>query len=71
VVKPGHTVIDNAPREDMLIVEAQLSTQDIGYVRVSQEAILKLNSTFWSCYLQGDLDHLADKLLRQEDGYPY
>ena len=47
-LKPGDTVVDIVPGEDKLIVEAQLPTQDIGYVQIGQEAILKLNAPAFS-----------------------
>jgi len=74
VVKPGDTVIDIVPGEDKLIVEAQLPTQDIGYVQVGQEAILKLNSPSLQRFghVMGKVVRISpDKLIREEDGQPY
>ena len=74
VVKPGDTVVDIVPGEDKLIVEAQLPTQDIGYVQIGQEAILKLNSPSLQRFghVVGKVVHIsADKLIREEDGQPY
>jgi adhesin transport system membrane fusion protein len=74
VVKPGDTVIDIVPGEDKLIVEAQLPTQDIGYVQVGQEAILKLNSPSLQRFghVIGKVIQISpDKLIREEDGQPY
>lgn len=74
VVKPGDTVIDIVPGEDKLIVEAQLPTQDIGYVQIGQEAILKLNSPSLQRFghVIGKVIHISpDKLVREEDGQPY
>ena len=74
VVKPGDTVIDIVPGEDKLIVEAQLPTQDIGYVTVGQEAILKLNSPSLQRFghVLGKVVQISpDKLIREEDGQPY
>ncbi len=74
VVRPGDTVIDIVPGEDKLIVEAQLPTQDIGYVQIGQEAILKLNAPSLQRFghVIGKVVHIsADKLIREEDGQPY
>ena len=74
VVKPGDTVVDIVPGEDKLIVEAQLPTQDIGYVQVGQEAILKLNAPSLQRFghVMGTVVHISpDKLIREEDGQPY
>lgn len=74
VVKPGDTVVDIVPGEDKLIVEAQLPTQDIGYVQIGQEAILKLNSPSLQRFghVIGKVVRISpDKLIREEDGQPY
>ena len=74
VVKPGDTVVDIVPGEDKLIVEAELPTQDIGYVQIGQEAILKLNapSLHRFGHVMGKVIHIsADRLIREEDGQPY
>ena len=74
VVKPGDTVVDIVPGEDKLIVEAQLPTQDIGYVQIGQEAILKLNAPSLQRFghVMGKVVHISpDKLIREEDGQPY
>ncbi|PPR56778.1 MAG: Type I secretion system membrane fusion protein PrsE [Alphaproteobacteria bacterium MarineAlpha4_Bin2] len=74
VVKPGDTVVDVVPGEDKLIVEAQLPTEDIGYVQIGQEAILKLNAPSLQRFghVMGKVVHIsADKLIREEDGQPY
>ena len=74
VIKPGDTVIDIVPGEDKLIVEAELPTQDIGYVQVGQEAILKLNSPSLQRFghVIGKVIQISpDKLIREEDGQPY
>jgi membrane fusion protein, adhesin transport system len=42
VVRPGETVADIVPSEDRLIVEAQLSIRDIGFVREGQVAAVRL-----------------------------
>ncbi len=44
VVMPGMTVAEVVPSGDMLVVEAHLPIQDIGYVRPGQKAVVKLAS---------------------------
>ena len=44
VVPPGGTVLDIVPGKDLLIIEAELPTQDIGFVRVGQKATVRLAS---------------------------
>jgi len=74
VVRPGDTVVDIVPGKDKLIIEAQLPTQDIGYVQIGQEALLKLNSPDLSRFgsVTGKVVGISpDKLEREEDGMPY
>ncbi len=73
VVKPGETVVEIVPLGDRLIIEAQLPTQDIGYVVIGQKAVVRLNSPglvrFGS--IDGKVTEISpDKLIR-DDGLPY
>lgn len=73
VVGPGETVIDIVPGEDKLIIEAQLPTQDIGYVRIDQEAVIRLNSADLVRFgkLDGRVVNISPDTLIREDGLPY
>ena len=44
VIKPGGSILDLVPTKDSLIVEARLPNSDIGFVKVNQEAVVKLSS---------------------------
>ena len=44
VIKPGGSILDLVPTKDSLIVEARLPNSDIGFVKVDQEAVVKLSS---------------------------
>ncbi|MBF0358492.1 MAG: HlyD family type I secretion periplasmic adaptor subunit [Magnetococcales bacterium] len=44
VVPPGGTVIELVPGKDQLIIEAELQTQDIGFVQVGQKVTIRLAS---------------------------
>tara|TARA_B100002019_G_scaffold292561_1_gene316127 strand:+ start:321 stop:1523 length:1203 start_codon:yes stop_codon:yes gene_type:complete len=44
VIKPGGSILDLVPTKDSLIVEARLPNSDIGFVKVGQEAVVKLSS---------------------------
>ena len=44
VIQPGGSILDLVPTKDSLIVEARLPNSDIGFVKVDQEAIVKLSS---------------------------
>ncbi|WP_300461821.1 HlyD family type I secretion periplasmic adaptor subunit [Desulfobacula sp.] len=42
VLKPGDTIADIVPSEEILIIEAHLSISDVGYVQKGQTALLQL-----------------------------
>ncbi len=44
VLSPGDVVADIVPVGDKLIIEAELPTQDIGYVSLGQSAVIRLAS---------------------------
>ncbi len=44
VVPPGGTVVDIVPGKDLLIIEAELPTQDIGFVKLGQKVTVRLAS---------------------------
>ncbi|MCZ6862207.1 MAG: HlyD family type I secretion periplasmic adaptor subunit [Alphaproteobacteria bacterium] len=73
VVKPGETVVEIVPLGDRLIIEAQLPTQDIGYVVIGQKAVIRLNSPDLARFgsIDGKVTEISpDKLIR-DDGLPY
>ena len=61
VLKPGQDVADIVPFEDRLIVEGRLSVTDIGYVRVGQNAAVRLMGRESSVYgkIDGTVIHVA------------
>ncbi len=70
VVRPGETVADIVPFEDRLIVEAQLSIRDIGFVREGQVAAVRLagsdSATFGK--IGGTVIHVAPDTTVGADG---
>lgn len=44
VIKPGETIMEIVPAGDILIVEARVTTSDIGHVSIGQAAEVKVNS---------------------------
>ena len=73
VVRAGATVADIVPADDRLIIEAQLATQDIGYVRAGQAAKVTLASADAAKFgdLPGTVDRVSPDTLLTEDGRPY
>ncbi|MEK9671762.1 MAG: HlyD family type I secretion periplasmic adaptor subunit [Rhodospirillaceae bacterium] len=73
VIRPGDPVVDIVPAGDKLIIEAQLPTQDIGYVVPGQAASVKLASGDAMRFnaLQGTVIHVSPDTLQTKDGAPY
>jgi membrane fusion protein, adhesin transport system len=73
VVRPGDPVADIVPAGDRLIIEAKLPTQDIGYVAVGQDAVVKLASAdamrFGS--LNGSVVNVSPDTLITPEGMPF
>ena len=49
-IKPGEDLMDIVPIEDTLLVEAQIRTSDIAFIRVGQEATVKFDTYDYSIY---------------------
>lgn len=73
VVQPGATVIDVVPGGDMLVVEAKLPTQDIGYVHAGQTATVRLASPDGARFgtLDGEVLHISPDTIETAEGIPY
>lgn len=50
VVKPGEDLMEIVPIEDTLLVEAQIRTSDIAFIRAGQEATVKFDTYDYSVY---------------------
>jgi len=73
VLRPGDEVVDIVPGDDRLIIEAQLKTQDIGYVQVGQTATIQLASADAMRFdkLYGTVIGVSPDTLTTQDGVPY
>ncbi len=73
VIRPGDPVVDVVPAGDKLIIEAQLPTQDIGYVVPGQDATVKLASGDAMRFnaLNGTVIHVSPDTLQTPEGAPY
>ncbi len=73
VLKAGQTVIDVVPIDDRLVVEAKLQTQDIGYVKAGQSALVKLTSADALRFggMDGTVTNVSPDTLVPEQGAPY
>lgn len=70
VVLPGQTVADIVPSEDRLIIEAQLSIRDIGFVREGQQAAVRLAGSDSAIFgkISGNVIHVAPDTTTALDG---
>ena len=62
------------PIEDSLLVEAKISPSDIAFVKLEQQATVKLTAYDYSIYggLEGEVARIsADTFLNEEDGQSY
>ena len=73
VLRAGQTVVDVVPVDDRLIVEAKLQTQDIGYVKAGQSALIKLTSADALRFggMDGIVTNVSPDTLINEQGTPY
>jgi hemolysin D len=61
VAEPGSPMITIVPEGDELIVEAYLLNRDVGFVKINQEAILKLEAYSFMRYgyLEGEVEFVS------------
>ncbi len=74
VLQPGAPIVEIVPAEDTLLVEAKISPSDIAFVKLGQEATVKLTAYDYSIYggLEGVVEQIsADTFLNEEDGQSY
>jgi len=74
VLQPGAPIMEIVPIEDNLLVEAKISPSDIAFVKLEQEATVKLTAYDYSIYggLEGKVARIsADTFLNEEDGQSY
>jgi len=74
VLQPGAPIMEIVPIEDNLLVEAKISPSDIAFVKLEQEATVKLTAYDYSIYggLEGKVARIsADTFLNKEDVQSY
>ncbi len=73
VLKPGDSVVDIVPAGDRLVIEAKLLTQDIGFVRSGQDAVVKLASADAMRFdnLDGKVVSVSPDTLLSPEGQPF
>ena len=71
VVEPGQPLITIVPLGDELVVEVFLLNKDVGFIKIAQEAIIKLEAYPFTRYgfLVGEVEHVsADAMIDENRG---
>jgi membrane fusion protein, adhesin transport system len=68
VVKPGEPLVEIVPKDDALLIEAQISPADIGFLRPNQPALVKLTAFDFGTYggLQGKVEYISPDAVKDE-----
>ncbi len=70
VIAPGSTVLEVIPNDADLFVEARISTQDIGFIFVNQEATVKVTAFDYTRYggIDGIIQGYSATTVQDEEG---
>jgi len=70
VVKPGETIVEIVPTEDMLMVEAKISPRDIGFIYPGLPAVVKITAYDFARYggLKGKVVHISADTTQDKEG---
>ena len=70
VVQPGADLMEIVPVEDTLLVEAQISPKDIGFLREGMKSVVKLTAYDFAIYggLEGVLEHISADTIKDDKG---
>jgi HlyD family secretion protein/adhesin transport system membrane fusion protein len=70
VIAPGSTVLEVIPNDAALFVEARISTQDIGFIYVNQEATVKITAFDYTRYggIDGIIQGFSATTVQDEEG---
>ena len=70
VVKPGETIAEIVPTEDMLMVEAKIKPRDIGFIYPGLPAVVKITAYDFARYggLTGTVEHISADTTQDKEG---
>jgi epimerase transport system membrane fusion protein len=74
VVSPGRALLDIVPHQDRLIIEAQISINDIDSVKLGSTADIRFSvfNQVKTKVIEGRVEYIsADRLVSDSNGYPY
>ncbi len=68
VVRPGDPLVEIVPKDDALLIEAQIKPADIGFLRTGQKALVKITAFNFSRYggLNGKVDYISPDAVKDE-----
>lgn len=69
-INPGQPLVEVVPSEDSLFIEARVRPQDIGFLHIGQEAMVKLTAYDFSIYggLPGAITRISPSTVQTEKG---
>jgi adhesin transport system membrane fusion protein len=69
VIKPGEDLMEIVPIEDTLLVEAQVRTSDIAFIRLGQTATVKFDTYDYSIYggLKAEVEFISTDAIEDEN----
>ncbi|OED49118.1 hemolysin secretion protein D [Endozoicomonas sp. (ex Bugula neritina AB1)] len=70
VIQPGMDLMEIVPVEDTLLIEADISPKDIGFLREGMPAVVKLTAYDFAIYggMKGTLEHIGADTVENEKG---
>ena len=74
VIQPGMTIMEIVPIEDNLLIEARVKPNDIAFLKIGQEATVKVSAYDFSTYggIKGMLEQIsADTMIDEKSGESY
>lgn len=73
VVKPGESIVEIVPLDGTLLVEAQIATRDIAFVRPGQDAVVKITAYDYGIYgsLKGKVERISADAILNDKGDSY
>ena len=73
VISPGKTLMEIVPLDDNIMVEARISTRDIGHVSVGDPADIKVMAYDYARYgsITGRVISISASTFTTSSGYPY
>ena len=68
VIQAGQAILEIVPTEDEMMVEAYVKPSEVAFLKVGQQAVVKLSSYDFNKYggLDGELEHLSPDTLKDE-----